>query len=127
MDPVKAKRNLCLLLLMIIPLISTIGYVCSRSTGLLLATGIYFFLFVWLVPICKHKENLWMFILVAIASVPINILVIYEAIFVGLLTETPIVAKFLWGVLLYCVVFSVEEIVFGLVTRIIWRKQYKLL
>lgn len=126
MDPVKAKRNLCLLLLMIIPLISTIGYVCSRSASLLLATGVYFFLFVWLVPICKHKENLWMFILVAIASIPLNIKMCNMA-FVGLLAEMPILVKFLWVVLLYCILFSVEEIVFGFVTRVIWRKQYKLL
>lgn len=127
MGSVKLRTNICLLLLMVIPLIFSVGFVFSRSIGLLLAECVYFLLFVWLVPICKHKENLWMFILLAIGSVPVNILMIYNSIFLGLLADSSLLLKVLWGVLSYCVVFSIEEIVFGVITRAIWRKQYKLL
>lgn len=37
-----------------------------------------------------------------------------------------VIGKILWSVLIYCLLLSIEEIVMGIVTRLIWRKQYKI-
>lgn len=127
MDFMRLKMKLCLFLVSLILFIMSLSFVLSRSVFLLILECIFLFLFVWLVPMCKHRENLWMFILVAIASTPINMFLIFSFICSGWFEESVVLIKVLCIFLLYCVVFSIEEIVFGTVTRLIWKKQCKLL
>ncbi len=83
------------------------------------------FIVVGVAPVCKRRENLWMFISVAVSFIPVNIYLLM------LLNEWDLVSSTSWilggmqCVLYYGIVFSVEQIVMGVITRAIWKKQYK--
>lgn len=67
-----------------------------------------------------------MFIFTAVAGLPVNIALSYYVVSEGFLGTGFLIGDILWGALLCCIFFSLEEIVFGVVTRLIWKKQYKL-
>ena len=77
--------------------------------------------FVKVTPFCRKRENLYMFFLVAICSVPLNISLIFRYIRIG---------RLLWGLLsrslAYLLLLSIEEIVMGYITRRLWTCQYRL-
>lgn len=72
---------------------------------------------------CRDKECMWMFVLVAIASFPVNIALIIKAnallefMIIGTVTRVITLA------FIYSVLFSAEELLLGLTARIIWMKQ----
>lgn len=66
-----------------------------------------------------------MFIMVALAGLPINIRLSYWLVSEDVISFGFLIDKILWVAVLCCVFFSVEEIAFGIITRLIWRKQYK--
>lgn len=87
------------------------------------------FVFVGTMPFCRKRENLWMFVLTAFCSMPVNWFfltnfeiwknVLYSGEGNSILTLIVIIE--------YAMVLTgVEEIILGLVTRFLWRKQYKL-
>ena len=81
------------------------------------------FLFVAYSSECRGAENIWIFMLIAIGFIPLNIALemqLYE--YVSLLAGGPI-GKILSGIILYAILFSLEEIIAGLIGRIIWREQ----
>lgn len=71
-------------------------------------------------PICKNNENVWTFFMIALTVTPINIRIIVHFIqgnvnlFIGIVM----------GLLLYFIMLSIEEIIAGVIVRIIWPKQY---
>ena len=72
---------------------------------------------------CRGTESIWIFMLVAIGFVPINVALemsFHEYIF---LLTSGIIGRFLSLVMVYIVLFSIEEILAGLIGRIIWRRQ----
>lgn len=78
-------------------------------------------LLVKLMPFTKAYENIWVFLLTFISFVPMNIKLasfIERNIF-----EWNGFLRGIWFVFLWFVLFSVEEIVMGLIARLIWRKQ----
>jgi len=91
----------------------------------IIGTGLSLFAMVALLPFCRKRENLWMFIFVAVFGTPVNIFLVKEYTWY-LAGDDSRVVTFFYGALLFFVLFSVEEIVFSLITRLIWRKQYKL-
>ena len=80
----------------------------------LLVITVLLFLFVKLMPFAKGHESLWVFVLGAIAFLPVNIKV---GIF--LVTIIMDINPFVIAMAL-C---SVEEIVLGTIARILWRNQ----
>lgn len=87
----------------------------------LLLVAVY--LFVAYSSECKGVENIWIFMMIAIGFIPINVALeiqIYE--YVSLLASGPI-GKVLSVIIIYAVLFSVEEIIAGLIGRVIWRCQ----
>lgn len=81
------------------------------------------FLFVAYSSECRGTENIWIFMLIAIGFIPLNIALemqLYE--YVYLLASGPI-GKILSVIILYAILFSLEEIIAGLIGRIIWREQ----
>jgi len=89
---------------------------------------IIMFFLVAVLPICRRRENLWLFILCAVVSVPINY---------GLLTEYELLRRFFLGesagilyilnYLQFMLIFTgIEEVMVGFTGRLIWPKQYKL-
>lgn len=82
------------------------------------------FLEISLCSACRRHENLWLFILVGIVTIPANIdisiyLCDYFAYDHG---EIP-VFKILFFPLLYAGILCLEEIMLGIIGRLIWRNQ----
>ena len=90
----------------------TIGY---------LLMPVLLLLFVKAMPICRKRENLWMFFLVAVCSVPINLSLIFRYV---LIDRT--VLRLIIRPTVYFLLLSVEEVLMGYITRTIWVRQYKL-
>ena len=84
------------------------------------------FLVLKIIPAFKHRENICMFVIVAISSIPINIYLFRMLSSMELIFNSLLVVNILRGILYYIVLLSVEEIVMGILTRMIWKKQYKI-
>ena len=100
-----------------------------KSIWLMVATVITMFIMVAVLPFTHKRENLWLFILCGICSIPINIFLVNEFLpwkkyifhsYHGLSNILLMV-----GLTLICT--SIEEILVALVGRIIWKKQYDLM
>lgn len=107
-----------------IPFVLSLKFLIGHSWVSLLLAVISLFVIVGTVPLFRRRENLYMFIFVAIAGVPINIWLSYWLVSEGLVSAGFVIGDILWGLLLCCVFLSIEEIVFGVVTRMIWKRQY---
>jgi len=84
------------------------------------------FLLLAVVPLFKKRENLWMFILTALSFIPINVMVLEflkEADFVSLRVT---VLGYMELAMYYMALFGVEQAVMGVITRLLWRSQYKI-
>ena len=66
-----------------------------------------------------------MFLFVSVASVPLNIYYSYKFIESKIFYFGNIFVDIIAAVVLFFMLFSLEQIVFALVTRIIWKRQYK--
>ena len=100
-----------------------------KSIWLMAATVITMFIMVAVLPFTHKRENLWLFILCGICSIPINIFLVNEFLpwkkyifhsYHGLSNILLMV-----GLTLICT--SIEEILVAFVGRIIWKEQYDLM
>lgn len=100
-----------------------------KSIWLVFATVILMFIMVAMLPFTHKRENLWLFILCAICSIPINLF---------LLNEYPVWKEYLFsgksGLLntlslieMTLICTGVEEVIVALVGRKIWKRQYALM
>lgn len=102
-------------------------FVAARQSILLLSLCIIsMFVIVGIVPLFKRRENLWMFLLVGITGIPINLWFAYQFMATGYFDDGFIASRIVLTLLLYFVLFSIEELALGILTRIIWPKQYKI-
>ena len=68
-----------------------------------------------------------MFLLVALSTIPLNLYLLAEyGYLVGASRHSGIISSSLLSIIWYDVLLSVEEILMGIITRLIWKKQYKL-
>lgn len=82
------------------------------------------FLIVVVVPLCRHHENMWLFVLTAIGSVPINLSLTHCIIDSGILKNRfPVLVRVVTSVEIYLLLLGIEEIVIGVFGRMIWKKQ----
>lgn len=81
-----------------------------------LLTILYLFLFLYLSPLTKGRENLWMFIMIIFIFIPLNRHMIR---FLLNFFSYDIEMAFL----LAAGFWTLEQILFGIVTRMIWPKQ----
>ena len=100
-----------------------------KSVWLVAVTVITMFIMVAVLSFTHKRENLWLFILCGICSIPINIFLVNEFLpwkkyifhsYHGLSNILLMV-----GLTLICT--SIEEILVALVGRISWKKQYDLM
>lgn len=76
--------------------------------------------------IFKHRENLWMFVIATFATIPVNILLV-KLISKSFFFDFGGIATYISKVfVIYAVLFAVEQIALGIITRFFYRKQYKL-
>ena len=121
----KIKEKHLLLSSTVVPTMFLVVSYFKHSPVWIIGTVFSLFLLVTLLPFCHKRENLWMFIFVAVFGLPINIYLskTYTPLVFG---DDSKIALLFYSALVFFVLFSVEEIVFAAITRIIWRKQYKL-
>lgn len=110
----------------LIPLMFSVAFVFYQSVLLTVLMIISSFVIVGTVPIFKKTQNIWMFLIVSVTVIPVNSYMICAIFSLGSLEDYNLFNKILYGAMLYCVFFSVEEILFGVITRLIWRNQYKI-
>ena len=85
------------------------------------------FAFVGCCGACRRRESLWIFIITAFVTIPVNIGIIKAIMaFVELHRGAGRLTKLAVCLFMYMVLFSAEEIVFGVIGRMIWKKQYVL-
>ncbi len=124
MVSIKNKIKYAQLVTGAIPFALALKFLIGHSWIFLLLAVLSLFVIVGTVPLFRRRESLYMFIFVAIAGVPINIVLSYWLVSEGLVSAGFVIGDILWGMLLCCVFLSVEEIIFGVVTRMIWKRQY---
>ena len=122
---VQIKDNHLLLTSSIVPTAFLVISYIKHSTIWIIGTALSLFVLVALLPFCHRRENLWMFIFVAIFGLPINIYLSKECTPL-LFGDDSGIELFCYSALVFFVLFSIEEIAFATITRIIWRRQYKL-
>ncbi len=74
----------------------------------------------------RGRESVGAFALLSLASIPLNLRLMAEALRTELLktlTSGWLITGILWGILLYALLFSLEQIAVALVTRLVWPKQ----
>lgn len=114
------------ILFALVPMLFSIAFVLFKTVPLIVLTVVSLFVIVGAVPIFRKRENLWMFLLTAIIMIPINLYMVFAIVNLDSLSSCDLLCKILFGAVLYCVVFSVEEILFAFITRLIRKKQYKI-
>lgn len=126
MVPVKKQKKYYQIVFAFIPLLLSVAFVFYQSVLLTVLMIISSFVIVGTVPIFKKTQNIWMFLIVSVTVIPVNSYMICAIFSLGSLEDYNLFNKILYGAMLYCVFFSIEEILFGVITRLIWRNQYKI-
>ncbi|MGN0370104.1 MAG: hypothetical protein ACI4EW_06115 [Butyrivibrio sp.] len=76
------------------------------------------------VPWCRQHENMWLFVLTAIGSVPINITLTHYILDIGIFeTDFPVVGVLITSLEIYLLLLGIEEIIIGVLGRMIWKRQ----
>ena len=74
------------------------------------------------VSFIREQESTWVFLVSAIATIPFNIKLASIAVDMYLIDGFALM-KILFGIVVYLCILSAEEILFGVMARIIWAKQ----
>lgn len=122
------KRRERLVGFAILPLIVSILSAYYKLLWLVPVVVVLMFVLVAMLPFCRKHENLWIFVLTAFCALPINWLIIikFDAWMDYLYIGYGNISYFLVIVEYMMILTGLEEIIFGIVTRYIWKKQYKL-
>ena len=106
-----------------IPMVLALAFVLKHSVMLLLLFILAHFLLLKIVPAFRRYENVWMFVMVAFSSVPINICLLRMMAEWGVFYGNIFILNILRGSLYYLILLSLEEVVMGVLTRWIWKQQ----
>lgn len=112
------------LVIILLPLALSVLTVMKHSLILFVLLIFLHFLILKLIPEMKHRENIGMFVMVAFSSIPINFEIFRVLANMGLFEDSYFFMNILRGTLYYIVLLSVEEVIMGLFTRFLWKKQY---
>lgn len=110
-----------------IPLVISMISVIKQSVLLFGLFVVAHFVVVRIFPAFKHRESIWMFIMVALSSIPINIYILILLNEWGDIFNSWIIVNIFRYAMCYIVLLSMEELIMGVITRLIWRRQYKAL
>lgn len=122
------RRKIQLLGLLLLPMSTSILTVYYKALWLIPVVVILIFILIGTMPICRKNENLWMFVLTGFCSIPVNVF---------LLTKFNVWMDYLYNgsgkihkialITGYTIVLTgMEEIVLGVLTCVLWKKQCKL-
>ena len=110
----------------LLPISLSIVGAIRHSTILIVLMPIALLISVALTPWARKRENIWMFLLVAVSGAPVNIIVIRWLLGLSFFETHFFVLAFSRSVALYLMLLSMEELILGVVTRMIWKNQYKI-
>ena len=110
----------------LLPISLSIVGAIRHSPILIVLMPIALLISVALTPWARKRENICMFLLVAVSGVPVNIIVIRWLLGLSFFETHFFVLAFFRSVALYLMLLSMEELVLGVVTRMIWKNQYKI-
>ena len=77
-------------------------------------------------PWARNRENVWLFLLTAVSGIPINIMLIRRLLGLPVFESCFFLLTVFRGAALYIMLLSAEELMLGVITRMIWKKQYKI-
>lgn len=106
-----------------LPMLLALAAAATTSPVLLAASIVSHFLILKFVPVFRGSENLWMFVMAALSQFPVNIRLILWFTEQDLLPTPFAIIGFMRNMLLFTVLFSIEEIIMALITRWLWKKQ----
>lgn len=116
--------------LMFLALVATPTILSALATHytsiVLLIVTIIGMLLILKIPIFKHRENLWMFVIATFTTIPINIILVKKISTSFLFDYEGIITCIFRGFVIYAVLFAVEQLALGIIIRFFFRKQYKL-
>ena len=110
-----------------IPLTVSIIFFYTGKTYILLISVITLFLLIAFLPICKKRENLWMFVFSSISLLPANIkfsVLISQWAEEELYWDSTFMKIIILLIALH-IFFCIEQITLGFITRFLWQRQYK--
>lgn len=108
---------------LLIPPVLSLFAARNPSVLLIVLAVLSHFVVLWLTPCCRGRENIWMFVLVAISSIPLNLFCLRWLYEEDLLFGSFFVLGIFRIMLYYTVLLSIEEVIMGLFSRLIWQKQ----
>lgn len=101
-----------------------------KNTSILTILGFFaaVLIAVALVPICRNYENMWVFLLVFCCGIPFNLKFVFAISETGLLEWTNYeVGNKVILIETYLLLVVLEELIMGIVARLIWKKQCEIL
>ncbi len=101
--------------------------IATRYSSIILCAITILVIFIMLkLPLFRYRENLWMFVISTFATIPLNIHLIKLLSDFSLFEYNSKFTSVFGYFVIYAVIFSIEQITLGLITRLFFRKQYKL-
>lgn len=113
--------------LTMIPLIVSTIYCFTGKTYVLIVSVIFLFILVAFLPVCEKRENLWMFVFSSVSLFPANIsfsVLISQWAENRLYLDSVFMKTIVFLIALH-ILFCMEQIILGFITRLLWRRQYK--
>lgn len=97
----------------------------QRSWQLAVCAVVAVFAVVAILPLFRRRESLWVFFLMFLTLTPIDVYAIVKLLCSSLFVDSFLITNILRGGLLFLIGLSVEELICGLIARLLWRKQYR--
>lgn len=105
--------------------LSVVGAI-RHSTILIIFLPIALLIAVALTPWARKRENIWMFLLVVVSGIPINIVIIRWLFGLSVFESHFFLLTIIRGAAVYIMLLSMEELILGTITRMIWKTQHKI-
>lgn len=110
-----------------LPSVISLVAVINRSVLLAVLSVVGIYLSVAVLPCARRYENIWVFFLSMFASIPFNIKLIDVLMRWNFFENDFMLLHIMRCILIYVVLFCVEEIILAAIARFIWRKQKMML
>lgn len=109
------------------PLIPSAIFFFAGIPLFLIASFVLLFVLVAFLPVCERRENLWMFVFSSVSLLPANIrfsFLISQWAEEELYWDSAFIKIIIFLIALH-ILFCMEQIILGVITRFLWRRQYK--
>lgn len=120
----KKKCNISLIILLMVTIVNELLFTIAVRRNVLFAVVyvITILLSVHYVPICRFNENAWIYIMTSLGSVCGNIYMIKKILSV-LMQNNNCFSEIVLSIIIYLCLNSIEQLVIGIIGRMIYRKQ----